>query len=666
MQINSLLAFIKKHADFGGKISDIKVSESVFTMLTDYLKKADTSKDDIISSAELLELYDEHSSDILASFKLLLEELEGDEKADAQELSDKFFDISKELLEANNFANIDIRDIENITKEDFIKNAQDDDLHKEELGRFWGLIGESDPEKLFDKLDEDGDGKLSIEELNKFAEIDGDAENISITDLSAVIDQKVLLENANEVLGNTDETPEVNPADTTEQTQDTQQTNPTTPSSPSTPSSGGDYDPGNSHDSGDVTPTVPDSDERTVEQINAEIKEQETSKTELKTKADGEISDEQQKIDDAVEKSDLSDDFKKEYESENKRLDEAISNKDKEIEEQNSVYQDYLAKADALKTAVSDISSQISELEGKMGSLDGEDSADLKAKYQTSIDNLNAEKEKLEEEEQTTREKADEAKEKTETLKGEKADLEKEKDEILDTLGEKFKDEKDKVEKIKEDIKEYQDNIKNIRAELEKNVATVDANIQKLKNEKAQLEQAPKTKEIINANKPFDRTPTAINGDIQSVNWEDYGYNPETGQKFADSAVNVESRLNAKGIAIDHNCLGGVKDTFIDVTGSSPFGNPGQGITEAAKCLDTMRNHEGYREITGLSANDLQYLPAGAVVVWTSSSGGSTPADKYGHISISLGDGRESSSKIRQQLTSVGQNGKPFVFIPIG
>ena len=663
MKINSLLSFIKKHADFGGKISDSKVSESVFSMLTDYLKKADTSKDNILSSEELSELYDKHSEDILASFKLLLEELENADESSSQELTDTFFGLSKELIEANDFANIDLTDIENITKEDFLKNAKDEDLHNEKLGRFWGIIGESDPGEIFDKIDEDGDGKLSKEELNKFALADGNADNLSITDLSALVDQKVLLENANEVLGNTEEYPEVNPTDTTEETQDTQ---PTNPASPSTPSNGGNYDSGNSGNSGDVTPTVPDSKERTVEQINAEIKEQETSKTELKTKAEGEIDAEQKKIDDAVKDSDLSDDFKKEYESENKRLDEEISNKDKEIEEQNSAYQDYSAQADALKTAISDISSQISELEGKMGSLEGEDSADLKAKYQTSIDNLNAEKEKLEADEQTAREKADEAKEKAEALKGEKADLEKEKDEILDTLGEKFKDEKDKAEKIKEDVKEYQDNIKTIRAELEKNVATVDANIQKLKNEKAQVEQAPKTKEIISANKPFDRTPTAISGDIQNVNWEDYGYNPETGKKFADSAANVESRLNAKGIAIDHNCLGGVKDTFIDVTGESPFGKPEQGITVASKCLDTMRNHEGYREITGISANDLQHLPAGAVVVWTSSSSGSSPADKYGHISISLGDGRESSSKVRQQLRSVGQNGKPYVFIPIG
>lgn len=661
MQIESLLLYLKKHPDFSALLSESKISDSVFSVLNDYLLKADKSGDDIISSDELADLFKDYSSEMLSSFELLLAELNSeDSQTESQSLTDSFFGLTKELLESNDFANIDISMLENMTRDDFVNNTGIEDFHNENLGNFWEAIGQYNPEEIFDKIDTDGDGKLSSEELAEFAAIDGDENNISITDLSSFLNPEEVLENTIEELDVT--TPEVEDTSGIEPDSNVENT------TPSTPSSGGSHVPGtNSYDSSNDTPSVPENKERTVEQINSEITQQETSKTNLKSEAEGKIKEQEENIAGVISESDLSDEFKAEYESENERLTSAINQKDSEIEEQKGVYQDSLALADSLKSAASDIGSQISSFESKISSLDPEKNSTLIEKYRESINNLKAEKEKLEADEQAARDKADAAKEKMGQLEEEKSKLIEEKDNILDTLSEKYEDEKEKVEKIKEDIKTYQDNIKSIRAELERNIATVDANIQTLKNEKAQLEQAPKTKEIINANRPIDRTPVALSGDIRNVDWEEYGYNAETGRAFANSAENVEARLNAKGISTQHNCLGGVKDTFIDVTGSSPFGNPGQGITVASQCLDTMRNNENYREITGISADELQYLPAGAVVVWSSSTGVSnpSPADAYGHISISMGDGRESSSTVRQQYRSVGHNGKPTVFIPI-
>ncbi|MBR2069588.1 MAG: hypothetical protein IJ877_07515 [Candidatus Gastranaerophilales bacterium] len=159
-------------------------------------------------------------------------------------------------------------------------------------------------------------------------------------------------------------------------------------------------------------------------------------------------------------------------------------------------------------------------------------------------------------------------------------------------------------------------------------------------------------------------TPYTPSGSIRNINWAELGYDAQTGQRFAYSAENVEQRLRAKGVSISGNCLGGVKDTFIEVTGSSPFGAPGQGITVASRCASVMENLEGYREIKNVSVAELQCLPAGAVVVW-SSSNGEDAASKYGHISISLGDGRESSAAVNTQYRSVGVGGKPRVFIPV-
>lgn len=151
-----------------------------------------------------------------------------------------------------------------------------------------------------------------------------------------------------------------------------------------------------------------------------------------------------------------------------------------------------------------------------------------------------------------------------------------------------------------------------------------------------------------------------ITGGIKNVNWTDYGYNSSTGQKFVQSAEDVTARLKAKGISTNNNCLGGVKNTFVDVTGENPFGN----ISIASKCASVMEKLEGYREIKGVSIAELQYLPAGSIVVW-SSSDGDDPASKYGHISISMGDGRESSDNVHTQYRTVGANGKPRVWIPI-
>ena len=163
-----------------------------------------------------------------------------------------------------------------------------------------------------------------------------------------------------------------------------------------------------------------------------------------------------------------------------------------------------------------------------------------------------------------------------------------------------------------------------------------------------------------------DTTPIEINGDISTFtteDWEKLGYNETFGTNLADNARVVGERMEAAGSQA--NCLGGVKRSFIAATGSSPFGAPEQGITVASRCASVMEEQENFREITGISANDLQYLPAGAVVVWTESTTGTSPASRYGHISISLGDGNESSDSIDRQYRHVGENGRPRVFIPV-
>lgn len=78
----------------------------------------------------------------------------------------------------------------------------------------------------------------------------------------------------------------------------------------------------------------------------------------------------------------------------------------------------------------------------------------------------------------------------------------------------------------------------------------------------------------------------------------------------------------------------------------------------AYMAADQMAKSNKFHEVGGLKASELAKLPPGAVVVWDRS-----PGHPHGHISISLGDGREASDVIRRQATAVG-TGKFRVFLP--
>lgn len=62
-----------------------------------------------------------------------------------------------------------------------------------------------------------------------------------------------------------------------------------------------------------------------------------------------------------------------------------------------------------------------------------------------------------------------------------------------------------------------------------------------------------------------------------------------------------------------------------------------------------------------VSRDQLDELPAGAVVVWNRNTKANHP---YGHISVALGDGREVSDRIRPQVTNYRSQYR--VFLPEG
>ena len=75
----------------------------------------------------------------------------------------------------------------------------------------------------------------------------------------------------------------------------------------------------------------------------------------------------------------------------------------------------------------------------------------------------------------------------------------------------------------------------------------------------------------------------------------------------------------------------------------------------AYQAADQLARNPKFREIR-VSPQDLKKLPAGAVVVWNKGNG-----HEHGHISIALGNGKEASDKIRNQITNYGTGVRVFL-----
>jgi len=116
------------------------------------------------------------------------------------------------------------------------------------------------------------------------------------------------------------------------------------------------------------------------------------------------------------------------------------------------------------------------------------------------------------------------------------------------------------------------------------------------------------------------------------------------GKKFAAQAEKTANQINTPGL-----CLKGVNDTM------QAMGLPVHREAAAWMAVDDFQKNPKFKEVK-VSKDQLKSLPAGAVVIWDKGAG--LP---YGHISVSLGDGREASSKVRQQLLL---NTNYHVFLP--
>lgn len=75
----------------------------------------------------------------------------------------------------------------------------------------------------------------------------------------------------------------------------------------------------------------------------------------------------------------------------------------------------------------------------------------------------------------------------------------------------------------------------------------------------------------------------------------------------------------------------------------------------AYMAADQLAKNSKFREVQ-VAPKDLKKLPAGAVVVWNKGAG-----HPHGHISIALGNGKEASDKLRDQITNYGTSVRVFI-----
>ena len=276
---------------------------SIFGLMSNCIQKADTSGDGILSEEEI-------SVFMTSGYNEVISEFQNEFENSGQEINVSFLsqikDLLGQMLKSSDKIQEDISNLEGMSKDDFLKNATEAQ-NNDDASVFWQLMGMDDAEGIFNNLDVDGDGILSTEELETIASLDSDKNSISLQDLS-------------DFLGNEDDNLSI---EDTPEVAETQQIGSSNLSS--MPYSGSFMPPTNKENI----------EKRTVDTINKEIAEQEELKNTTKEQAEAAIAAQDELIQNALQQSDLCEEFKEEYNAENERLTNAIKTKEDEISKEN-------------------------------------------------------------------------------------------------------------------------------------------------------------------------------------------------------------------------------------------------------------------------------------------------------------------------------------------
>lgn len=487
-------------------------------------------------------------------------------------------------------------------------------------------------QEISDLADVSEDGEIDAAELEaliaEIAQGDGDKTNLTMEDVDALlekmgIDVDKAVENAiEEALKEVEEqkAEEVEEAKKEEAAQETQQTSNAAPSSSSGGNSGvsGARNSQNTNNSKEITGDSVEEIEAAIEAKNEEIEG-------IEADAEAQIAEQEKQKEAAMKQAGVSEQEYKEYQEKEQELETKIKDTDSQITEKENLISDKQSTKASNESYIGSLESQIAANEQKQAAIsdDDENASSKRAEVSSQIANLQAEKDRLVQENAKLQQDIAKAEEEKARLHQTKESLENQKAELLNSTLDSSKGfakgvgSTEAVSDIKAQIAEYDNNIKEIRAEKDSKIDTIQGEIQTLQTQLKEA-QAKEEREAFLKENNF-KVGLGL-----------------TGEELVDVAREMLDKYGET-----HGwCATGVSRTMEMAYGIKMNGNG----CDWDSNMDNLVAQGAFEEITGdyPSEADLANLPAGAVICWEA-TGGDSGGAKYGHVTIADGKGGEIS-----------------------
>ena len=542
------------------------------------------------------------------------------------------------LFNSASFQDLENIDIEKLLEADDVESVLGEDATPEQKALAQVIKALLEVDGIKESADADNSGKIEQEEALEFLKnamgFDGDINNLTMDDLDALIEKMNI-----DLSSNWDEAINEAVQDTVENVANKAaqaiQSSPIGNAVSNVASRVNNAINGNSSAKNTTQTTqaeTPETIKQQIEEKNADIKD-------IEAKAEEEVAEQEKLKEQAMKNAGVSDEEYKAYKEKQEEVGKQITETETAIEEKDSLISDKQATVSSNESYISSIGSQISANESKLSSIasDDENASSKKQEINDKISNLKAEQSKKEEENTKLKQEIETAKQEKTALEQEKQQLEQQKQQLLtESLNAssgfaKGVADSSSVEKMKENITNFDSKISEIKSNAQKEVAAKQSEIQELQ---VKLKNAEAAEERTNFLK--DNTYKAGLG--------------LTGEELAEIARTTGGAEGTTGW-----CLKGVNDTLEKAYGFRLSYN------SAYQALGEMQNKEGFEDVTDqyTTDDDLRNLPAGAMVIWENGNG-----HQHGHISIALGNGQEASDHIQSQTTT--RYGTKFhVFMPV-
>ncbi len=260
------------------------------------------------------------------------------------------------------------------------------------------------------------------------------------------------------------------------------------------------------------------SQEVTSESIQNEITQKENEKTSVIEQADADVENKNVELREAIitemENAEISQEIQDEFEERDKEFDANIKEKESSMLEQETKIQDLTATIDAKSNAISDLEGQKSSLEGAISSINSEDedADEQRSSLEENIANVQASIDEAQSALDEAQSALVEAKDAQLVLEEEKALLEEEKANLLADMAEEYEELNVVLEAVKELQEATQNEIQEITDAKTEKVATLDADIQALKTELANIKERENTEKVISENSVYDSSSSMIAG----------------------------------------------------------------------------------------------------------------------------------------------------------